>query len=93
MPTARRTARAPAEDKAEIAARLGWLAKETGNTGAANRYFARSRGSGGIGVAHVVLAITAIVSFLAFSSPDLFETPGDDPRRRAARRALPPRHA
>jgi len=28
--------RAPAEDKAEIAARLGWLAKETGNAGAAN---------------------------------------------------------
>jgi rhomboid protease GluP len=63
--------RAPAEDKAEIAARLGWLAKETGNTGAANRYFARSRGSAGIGVTHVVLAITAAVSFLAFGSQDL----------------------
>lgn len=65
--------RAPAEDKAEIAARLGWLAKETGNAGAANRYFARSRGVAGIGVAHVVIAITTIVSFLAFSSPDLFD--------------------
>lgn len=65
--------RAPGEDKVEIAARLGWLAKETGNTGAANRYFARSRGAGGIGVAHVVIVITTIVSFLAFSSPDLFE--------------------
>ena len=65
--------RAPAEDKAEIAARLGWLAKETGNAGAASRYFARSRGSAGFGVAHLVIAITTIVSFIAFSSPDLFE--------------------
>jgi membrane associated rhomboid family serine protease len=65
--------RAPAEDKAEIASRLGWLAKETGNTGAANRYFARSRGTAGIGVTHIVLAITALVSFLAFSTPDLTE--------------------
>lgn len=65
--------RAPAEDRPEIAARLGWLAKETGNAGAANRYFARSRGSAGIGVTHVVIAITAIVSFIAFSAPDLTE--------------------
>jgi len=65
--------RAPAEDKPEIAARLGWLAKETGNTGAANRYFARSRGSAGIGATHIVIAITAIVSFVAFSTPDLAE--------------------
>ena len=65
--------RAPAEDKAEIAARLGWLAKETGNTGAANRYFARSRGSAGIGLTHIVIAITAVVSFLAFGSQALAE--------------------
>jgi rhomboid protease GluP len=66
--------RAPADDKPEIAARLGWLAKETGNSGAANRYFARSRGAAGIGLTHVVLAITAVVSFIAFSSPELFES-------------------
>ena len=66
--------RAPAEDKAEIAARLGWLAKETGNTGAANRYFSRSRGSGGIGLTHVLLVITSLVSFIATSSPELLET-------------------
>jgi len=35
--------RAPSEDRAEIASRLGWLAKETGNAGAANRYFSRAR--------------------------------------------------
>ena len=66
--------RAPAEDKPEIAARLGWLAKETGNAGAANRYFARSRGSAGFGLTHVVLLATVIVSFLAFSVPGLIET-------------------
>jgi rhomboid protease GluP len=66
--------RAPAEDKAEIAARLGWLAKETGSSGAAGRYFARSRGATGIALAHVVLAVTAAVSFLAFQSADLTET-------------------
>ncbi|MEO8274535.1 MAG: rhomboid family intramembrane serine protease, partial [Chloroflexota bacterium] len=65
---------APPEDKPEIAARLGWLAKETGNTGAANRYFARSRGSAGIGLTHIVIAVTAIVSFVAFSSPTLTDT-------------------
>src|SRR6185503_754371 len=65
--------RAPSDDKAEIAARLGWLAKETGNTGAANRYFARSRGSGGFGLSGIVIALTAVVSFIAFSSPDLFD--------------------
>lgn len=58
--------RAPAEDKAEIAARLGWLAKETGQAGAANRYFARSRGTFGFGLTHVVVLITAAVSLLAF---------------------------
>lgn len=63
--------RAPAEDKAEIASRLGWLAKETGNAGAANRYFARSRGSTGITLTYIVIAATALISFVAFNSQDL----------------------
>jgi membrane associated rhomboid family serine protease len=63
--------RAPAEDKAEIASRLGWLAKETGNTGAANRYFARSRGSTGLTLTYIVIAVTALISFLAFNSQEL----------------------
>ena len=37
--------RAPNEDKPEIANRLGWLAKESGNVRASRRYFARGRGS------------------------------------------------
>ena len=61
--------RAPAEDRQEIAARLGWLSKETGNAGQANRYFARSRGAVGFGLSVVVLAITAAISFIALNDP------------------------
>jgi membrane associated rhomboid family serine protease len=65
--------RAPAADKDEIAARLGWLAKETGDTGAASRYFARSRGTATFGIALVILVITAAVSFVAFSAPSVLD--------------------
>ena len=61
--------RAPADDKPEIAARLGWLAKETGNAGAANRYFARSRGALGFGLTIAVIVLTAAVSLIAESEP------------------------
>ena len=61
--------RAPAEDKSEIAARLGWLAKETGNSGAANRYFARSRGALGFGLTIAVIVLTAAVSLIAENAP------------------------
>lgn len=55
--------RAPAEDKAEIATRLGWLAKETGDAGASRRYFARGRGDGSlIPLSTVLVAATVIVS-------------------------------
>jgi rhomboid protease GluP len=57
--------RAPTEDKAEIAARLGWLAKETGSVGDANRYFARSRGTFGFGLTHLVILVTAAISLIA----------------------------
>ena len=60
---------APAEEKAEIAARLGWLAKETGNAGAANRYFARSRGALGFGLTIAVIILTAGVSLVAENEP------------------------
>ncbi len=39
--------RAPREDKAEIASRLGWLSKETGDARASKRYFAKGRGDTG----------------------------------------------
>jgi len=61
--------RAPGEDKAEIAARLGWLTKETGDTGSARRYFARSRGDGpAIPLAYIILGVTILISFYAESS-------------------------
>jgi membrane associated rhomboid family serine protease len=58
--------RAPAEDRAEIAARLGWLAKETGDQGAARRYFARSRGGFTPYLTYSIIAVTSVVSLLAF---------------------------
>jgi membrane associated rhomboid family serine protease len=59
--------RAPRDDRAEIASRLGWLNKETGNTRAAGRYFARSRGDALPSfMTYLIIAITAIVSLVAY---------------------------
>jgi membrane associated rhomboid family serine protease len=57
--------RAPPEDKAEIASRLGWLSKQTGDQRAAGRYFARARGVDGIYVTYVIIGMTIVVSLLA----------------------------
>jgi membrane associated rhomboid family serine protease len=58
--------RAPAKDKAEIASRLGWLAKETGDSGASRRYFARSRGDGlPFSISYAIIAITVIAYLIA----------------------------
>ena len=69
--------RAPAADKAEIASRLGWLAKETGDSGSARRYFAKARGDGPlIPVATILIAATAIVSLVILftaEGPDLLQ--------------------
>jgi membrane associated rhomboid family serine protease len=63
--------RAPAEDKAEIATRLGWLNKEAGDPGAARRYFARGRGDGPlISVTTILIAATVIVSLSALWSAE-----------------------
>ena len=60
--------RASPSDKAEIANRLGWLAKETGNVRASRRYFARGRGVDSIVPAsYVIIGITVVIS-LATSS-------------------------
>jgi rhomboid protease GluP len=61
--------RAPPEDKAEIANRLGWLSKETGNARASRRYFARGRGDAPrLTLTLVIVAVTTIVSLTAFFS-------------------------
>src|SRR6476661_4765049 len=62
--------RAPSEDRAEIASRLGWLAKETGNAGAATRYFSRARGGAGLGLAQLLVIVTSVVSLIALSDPE-----------------------
>ena len=60
--------RAPAADKPEIANRLGWLAKETGNVRASRRYFARGRGVDSlVPASYVILGLTVVIS-LATSS-------------------------
>ncbi len=70
-PTARPTVGRPHEDKAEIANRLGWLTKETGDTRAAGRYFARARGDGPpVTATWSIIAITSIVSLTAMFSAD-----------------------
>jgi membrane associated rhomboid family serine protease len=62
--------RAPAVDKPEIANRLGWLAKETGNVRASRRYFARGRGSVLPIATYAILGITIAVSLAAMFSTD-----------------------
>ncbi|MGA3056808.1 MAG: rhomboid family intramembrane serine protease [Candidatus Limnocylindrales bacterium] len=60
--------RAPREDRAEIASRLGWLNKETGNAGAATRYFARSRGDAlPPFMTYLIIAVTVVASWTALS--------------------------
>jgi membrane associated rhomboid family serine protease len=60
--------RAPSRDKAEIQSRLGWLSKETGNTRAAGRYFARSRGDAlPPFMTYLIIAVTSITSLVAMS--------------------------
>jgi membrane associated rhomboid family serine protease len=62
--------RAPPADKPEIANRLGWLAKETGNVRASRRYFARGRGSVLPLATYAILGITVVVSLTAMFSSE-----------------------
>jgi membrane associated rhomboid family serine protease len=64
--------RAPASEQPEIASRLGWLAKETGDQGAAGRYFARSRSGGAAQpvVTWLILAVTVGIGLTTFLMPE-----------------------
>jgi membrane associated rhomboid family serine protease len=63
--------RAPPADRAEIANRLGWLTKETGDVNGARRYFARGRGDTQVlSVTTVLMAATVIVSLSAILSAE-----------------------
>jgi rhomboid protease GluP len=76
--------RAPHQDKAEIASRMGWLSKQLGDTGASSRYFSKARGDVGfsfaIGLVVITVAVSLAADFLPASAltwlpgspPDLF---------------------
>ena len=62
--------RAPEQDRAEIANRLGWLSKELGDTGASGKYFAKARGDQGISFTVVIIALSTIFSLVVeFGGP------------------------
>ena len=58
--------RAPLEERATIQSRLGWLNKEMGNSGTAQRYFSRARGGFSPFVAYAIIGATAAVSLTTF---------------------------
>lgn len=60
--------RAPPDDRAEIAARLGWLTKEIGDARASRRYFARARGEALVPATLLVVAVTVVVTVTAWAS-------------------------
>jgi len=68
--------RAPASEQAAIQSRIGWLSKEMGDERGAERAFGRTRADGSAQpvVTYAIMALTAIVSFVALSSPDLLDS-------------------
>jgi membrane associated rhomboid family serine protease len=67
--------RAPSEERQAIATRLGWLSKEMGDSGAAERAFGRARGStSGPYVTWTILALTVGVgaSMFLFGQSDVW---------------------
>lgn len=63
---------APPEDRPEIAGRIGWLSKETGDARGARRWFARSRGETGLpSLSTAVIGLTVVVSVAAWVLPDV----------------------
>lgn len=62
---------APPEDRAEIAARLGWLSQGLGDPKAAGRYFSRARGRSAMWMTLSIIAVTTVVSLVAdIGGPD-----------------------
>lgn len=60
---------APPEDRPEIASRLGWLSKETGDPRAAQRHFARARRAGpALPMTWILVGITVVVSVAAWTN-------------------------
>ncbi|HET7676264.1 MAG TPA: rhomboid family intramembrane serine protease [Candidatus Limnocylindrales bacterium] len=65
--------RAPPEERAAIAARLGWLSKELGQARAARGHFARARAGGAEvpAATYVILALTLGIGATEFLAPDV----------------------
>jgi rhomboid protease GluP len=65
--------RAPPEERPAIASRLGWLSKETGNSGQAQRYFGRARTGVFTPIAtYGLIGVTSAISlFVLVSSPEV----------------------
>ncbi|HLA16327.1 MAG TPA: rhomboid family intramembrane serine protease [Candidatus Limnocylindrales bacterium] len=62
---------APTDERAEIAARLGWLAKETGDPRGAKRWFRIARGGGAaLPMTWLIMGVTLVVSIAAYASID-----------------------
>lgn len=61
-------ARAPADERPAIQSRLGWLNKEMGNSGTANRYFGRARGGFTPLITYSIIALTVLVSLFEGAS-------------------------
>jgi rhomboid protease GluP len=60
---------APPEERPEIAARLGWLAKETGDTRASRRWFRVARGgSAGLTATWFLIGMTIVTTVAAYAS-------------------------
>ena len=60
---------APSEDRPEIASRLGWLSKETGDARGARRHFARARRAGpALPMTWILIGITVVVSVAAWTN-------------------------
>lgn len=63
--------RAPFDERPAIASRLGWLNKEMGNAGSAQRYFGRARtGVFSPLVTYSIIAVTAAISLTTFFTPE-----------------------
>lgn len=61
--------RAPPDEQPAIAARLGWLNKEMGNSSSAQRYFGRARGDFAPLATWAVIAVTTAIGLWAIVSP------------------------
>jgi membrane associated rhomboid family serine protease len=59
---------APPQERPEIAARLGWLAKETGDTRGAQRWFRIARGGTALPATWILMGVTIVTSVAAYAS-------------------------